>query len=108
MSHTLRVLCRPGTRSGFALAGVHAIAAADGTEAAAVLTELLARPEPGVVFVEQPLYDALPEGLRASVEHRAVPIVLPFPGPREGARPSVESELVEMLRGAIGHRVRLR
>jgi len=108
VSHTLRVICRPGTRSGFALAGVHGIAAADGIEAAAVLSELIGRPEPGVVFVEEPLYRALPETLRVAVEHRAVPIVLPFPGPRDGERPSVESELIEMLRVAIGHRVRLR
>ena len=108
MTHTLRVVCRPSACDGFALAGVNALGAADATEAAAVLRELVARPEPGVIFVEETLYRALPESLRSALERRAVPVVIPFPGPRSGARPSAESELVEMLRTAIGHRVRLR
>lgn len=108
MTHTLHVVCRPSVCDGFALAGVHALAAIDGVEAAAVLRELVARAEPGVVFVEESLHAALPEALRASLEQRAVPVVIPFPGPRSGPRPSAEEQLVEMLRVAIGHRVRLR
>lgn len=108
MTHLLRVVCRPSTSVGFALAGVHGIGAADATEAAAVLRELSARSEPGVIFVEESLYRALPESLRGALEHRAVPLVIPFPGPRAEAGPSAESELVEMLQAAIGHRVRLR
>jgi vacuolar-type H+-ATPase subunit F/Vma7 len=108
MTHTLRVVCRPGTCDGFALAGVHGLTAVDGVEAAAILGQLVEQPEPGVIFVEEVLYGALPETLRADLEHRAVPVVIPFPGPRSGAQPSAEHELVEMLRVAIGHRVRLR
>jgi vacuolar-type H+-ATPase subunit F/Vma7 len=108
MTHTLRVVCRPSLCDGFALAGVHALGAADGTEASAVLRELVGQPEPGVIFVEEALYRALPEPVRNTLERRAVPVVVPFPGPRGEARPSIESELVEMLRAAIGHRVRLR
>lgn len=108
MTHTLRVVCRPGVCDGFALAGVRALGAADASEAGAVLRELISQPEPGVVFVEEPLYRALPESLRDQLEHRAVPLVIPFPGPRSEAGPSAESELVEMLRAAIGHRIRLR
>jgi vacuolar-type H+-ATPase subunit F/Vma7 len=108
MTHTLRVVCRPSVCDGFALAGVHALGATDATEAAAVLRELAAQPEPGVIFVEEALYRGLPETLRTTLERRAVPVVVPFPGPRGEARPSIENELVEMLRTAIGHRVRLR
>jgi len=108
VTHTLRVICRPGLCDGFALAGVHGLGAADAVEAAAVLRGLIGQPEPGVIFVEESLYGALPETLRDAVEHRAVPVVIPFPGPRAEARPSAESELVEMLRAAIGYRVRLR
>ena len=72
-----------------------------------MLRALVAQPEPGVVFVEELLYDALPEPLRASLEQLAVPVVIPFPGPRSGARSSAENQLTEMLRVAIGHRVRL-
>lgn len=108
MTHTLRVVCRPSTCEGFALAGVRSLGAADGTEAAALLRELIGQAGPGVIFVEESLYRALPESLRDALEHRAVPVVIPFPGPRAEAPPSAESELVEMLRVAIGHRVRLR
>jgi V/A-type H+-transporting ATPase subunit F len=108
MTHTLRVICRPSTCDGFALAGVNGLGAADGTEAAAVLRELIGQSDPGVIFVEEALYRGLPESLRDALEHRAVPVVIPFPGPRDEARPSAESDLVEMLRAAIGHRVRLR
>jgi vacuolar-type H+-ATPase subunit F/Vma7 len=108
MTHTLRVVCRPSLCDGFALAGVHGLGAADGTEAAVLLDELIGQSEPGVIFVEESLYDALPESQRDALAHRALPVVIPFPGPRVGERPSAESELVEMLRIAIGHRVRLR
>jgi len=108
MTHTLRVICRPSTCDGFALAGVHGLGAADGTEAAALLGELMGQAAPGVIFVEESLYRGLPESLHDALEHRAVPVVIPFPGPRAEARPSAESELIEMLRAAIGHRVRLR
>lgn len=108
MTYRLRVVCRPGSCDGFALAGVHALAAADGVEAAAEIRALLEQPDVGVLFVEEPLYRALPATLRDALEHRAIPVVVPFPGPRVGAPPSVEAELVEMLREAIGYRVRLR
>jgi vacuolar-type H+-ATPase subunit F/Vma7 len=108
VTHELRVVCRPSSCDGFALAGVRALGAADGREAAATLRGLLEQPAVGVVFVEEALYRALPETLREALERRALPVVVPFPGPRTGARPSAESELVEMLREAIGYRVRLR
>ncbi len=109
MMHTLRIVCRPSLCDGFALAGVRALPAADAVEAAAVLRALAEQLEPGIVFVEESLHRGLPESLRDALERRPLPVVIPFPGPRSDAGPpSVEGELVEMLRGAIGHRVRLR
>jgi len=107
MTHSLRVVCRRAVRDGFALAGVSALTA-DGDEAAAVVRGLVEQPETGVILIEQELYRALPEELREILERRALPIVIPFPGPARGDRPSTEVELVEMLRRAIGYRVRLR
>ena len=108
MTHTLHVVCRPSTCNGFALAGVHGLAASDGDEAGAVLRALVEQTGPGVVFVEESLYEALPDTLRTSLAQRVVPVVIPFPGPRSSARPSAEHRLVEMLRVSIGHRIRLR
>jgi len=108
MTHTLRVVCRPVVCDGFALAGVPSLPAVDGNEAAALLGRLALQPELGVVFVEEVLYRALPRELHDALERRALPVVVPFPGPRSGARPTAEAELVDLLREAIGYRVRLR
>ena len=107
MTGRLRVVCRPTVCDGFALAGVKTIPAADGPEATTVLPRLCADPGVGVVFVEEILYQALPEPLRESLERHAAPVVVPFPGPRTGPRPSADAVLVEMLRRIIGYRVNL-
>lgn len=109
MKQTVRVVCRPGVRDGFMLAGVRALPATDGAEAAAVLAPLVEQPDIGVVLVEELLYRALPDELRRDLERRSIPVVVPFPGPRgAGEQPRAEDDLVELLRGAIGYRVRLR
>lgn len=104
----LRVLCRPGVSDGFALAGIRALAAGDAGEASVELSRLLEQPEIGVVLVEEGLYKGLPAALREALERRTEPVVVPFPAPGREARPSAEVELVEILRRAIGYRVRLR
>lgn len=108
MSHRLRVVCRPALSDGFALAGVACVPAADALEAAAVVARLAREGSIGVLLVEDALYRALPEALRDDLERRPLPVVVPFPGPVREGRPSAEEELVELLRGAIGYRVRLR
>jgi vacuolar-type H+-ATPase subunit F/Vma7 len=106
--YTLRVVCRPALQEGFALAGVRALPAADARECARLLERLVAEPETGVLLVEDALYRALPDEVREPLERRAVPVVVPFPGPQREEAPAAEVELVEMLRRAIGYRVRLR
>lgn len=108
MTHTLRVVCRPAIRDGFSLAGINSIPAVDSVEAAALLSRLVDQPELGVLLVEEELYRGLPDPLRDSLERRSLPVVVPFPVPRRGERPSAEAALVELLRRAIGYRVRLR
>jgi len=108
MTGAVRVVCRPALQDGFALAGVRTLAAGDPAEAAALLGALVEQPAIGVLFVEQELYERLPEALREKLERRPLPVVVPFPGPPREARPSAESGLVELLQRAIGYRVRLR
>jgi vacuolar-type H+-ATPase subunit F/Vma7 len=108
MSHTLRVVCRPALRDGFALAGVPSLPAGDAAEAATLLEGIAGQPEIGVVLVEESLYDGLPEETRRSFERFALPLVIPFPGPPQVKALDVEARLVELLRRAIGYRVRLR
>ena len=108
MTHTLRVVCRPAIQDGFSLAGVNSIPAVDSVEAAAVLTGLADQPELGVLLVEEELYRGLPDPLRDRLERGPLPVVVPFPGPRRGERATAEAALVELLKRAIGYRVRLR
>lgn len=108
MNRGVRVVCRPSLRDGFGLAGLAALSAADGGQAATLLARLADDPEVGVVLVEEALFDALPEATREALERRALPVVIPFPGPRREEAPAPEARLVELLRRAIGYRVRLR
>jgi vacuolar-type H+-ATPase subunit F/Vma7 len=104
----LRVVCRPASQEGFALAGVRALPARDARECGPLLEALVEESESGVLLVEDALYRELSDELRERLERRAVPVVVPFPGPRGEEGPATEVELVEMLRRAIGYRVRLR
>jgi len=108
VTRKLRVVCRPASLEGFGVAGVRALAAGDASECALLLERLAAEPDVGVVLVEDSLWRALSDPLRARLERRAVPVIVPFPGPRSEGAPAAEAELVEMLRRAIGYRVRLR
>lgn len=109
MSHAVHVLARPEVAAGFALAGLHVDETPDVAHGMAQLRELLRDPTAGVVLVEDALYDALPDDLRAELGRRPLPMVVPFPGPQwEEPRTAAESYIVELLRQVIGYRVRLR
>ena len=109
MDYMLRVVCRPEVAAGFALAGLQPIEAAAPAAGIAVVQELLAQPDVGVALVEDLFYDALPEDLRRQVGRRALPLIIPFPGPAWAERPAAaEAYIVELLRQVIGYRVRLK
>lgn len=108
MKATVRVLCTPATAPGFALTSLPVAEAEDGAEAGARLAELRREPGVGVALVEDTLYDALPEETLRSLAVEPLPMVVPFPGPVWIERPPTEAYIVELLRRAIGYRVRLR
>lgn len=103
------VIARPGLGAGFALAGVRVHEASDGREAAARLRHLLEDERLGaaVVAIDDGLHAELPEDLRAELRHHALPVVVPIPGPRWSAESRADEYIVEILRRAIGYRVRL-
>lgn len=103
----VRVLCDPAVEPGFALASLRARTAAPGG-AAGALEELAEEPRTGVILVQSDLYDAAAGPVLWRLERQTIPVILPFPGPRWTARPSAEEYVVELLRRAIGYRVRLR
>lgn len=108
MTRGVRVLCRSGTAAGFALAGLVADMADEASVAEATLRALLQRPEVGIVLLEESIYEGLAPELRTLVDRVPQPIVVPFPGPAWRAAVSAEQQVVELLRRAIGYRVRLR
>ena len=105
----LHVLCREAPALGIALSGIEPTVAATGEAAAAALQRWSAEPgHGGVVLIEQALYDALPASVRRQLRRDGTPLVMPFPGPGLPAGLPPEHELLELLRRAIGYRVRLR
>lgn len=109
MKTQVRVLCRPDVAAGFALAGMRSVPATTGPVAELRLRSLVREPDTGVVLVEERLYDVLPQELRRRLGRRALPMVVPFPGPAWAARAEgPEAYVIELLRQVIGYRVRLR
>ncbi|MFN8583218.1 MAG: V-type ATP synthase subunit F [Gemmatimonadaceae bacterium] len=105
----VRVVGRPGACAGFALAGIPVAEVDDVQSTTRLLATLTARSDIGVVLVEQDLLDALAEADRRALLRRATPIVVPFPGPAWAEVPtSADAYVLELLRRAIGYRVRLR
>jgi vacuolar-type H+-ATPase subunit F/Vma7 len=109
MNATVHVICTPDVAPGIALAGIAPLVA-DSGQAAANRLQMIA-PEPargGIVLIEQALYDKLPPGLRRQLRRDGTPIVMPFPSPGLPTGGPPEQELLDILRRAIGYRVRLR
>lgn len=108
MTPNVRVLCRPETAAGFELAGLRPDLASDGVATRARLAALVGDPTVGVVLVEERLHRALPADFVQRLERLPRPLVAPFPSPRFDAREAAAEAVLEILRRAIGYRVRLR
>jgi vacuolar-type H+-ATPase subunit F/Vma7 len=106
--HLVKVLCRPPLAKGFALAGLEAEVVADAAAAARKLRALAANPKVAVVLVEERLHRGLPAELKRALDTRATPVVAPFPSPEWDEAEVAEDYVLEILRQAIGYRVRPR
>jgi vacuolar-type H+-ATPase subunit F/Vma7 len=107
MELMVRVLCRPEIAAGFELAGL-ATDPADETTAGDTMRRLAADPTSGIVLVEERLRRALPEELMLRLDRLPTPIVVPFPSPSWGGPGVKEEYVMEILRQAVGYRVRPR
>ena len=103
----LAVITSPGLSAGFALAGVPVVEAADGRDAASRIQRAVEEMNAGVVIIDEPLYADLPEDFRRALNRSATPVVIPVPGPDWAEGASAHEYIVEILRRAIGYRVRL-
>lgn len=110
MRASVHVICGREAALGIGLAGLSPIVVESGADAANALA-VLARESGrgGIVLIEQPLYDALPAPIRRQIRRDGLPVLMPFPGPTSiAAGGAPEQEVLEILRRAIGYRVRLR
>lgn len=101
------VIASRGLSAGFALAGVPVFEARDGTDAAKQIERLIDDQDAGVVIIDEPLYRDIPEEIQRSFQRAALPVVIPVPGPDWTTETSAHDYIVEILRRAIGYRVRL-
>jgi V/A-type H+-transporting ATPase subunit F len=108
VKYGVKVLCGAPAAAGFRLAGLRPVEADANADAVRRLQELLGQEETGVILIEESLYDGLPEPLRRILAGRALPMIVPFPGPRWAAAPERrEAFIAQLLQQAIGYRVRL-
>lgn len=103
----MQVLSRPELAPGFAAAGLPVHEVPDPT--APAVAAVAADDQVGVILIDEAIYAALAPDARRRLEARALPMVVPFPAPTWRDRPDAAEEyIVELLRQAIGYRVKLR
>lgn len=107
MDLSVRVVCRPEIAPGFELAGLRADTAIDGAGARLRLAALAGDPAVGIVLLEERLHRALPVDFAQRLERQSRPLVAQFPSPCFGAAEAAEEAVLELLRRAVGYRVRL-
>ena len=108
MRDRVRVLCRAAVAAGFGLAGLRPEIATDAAEGARRLASMLDEEHTGVILVEEDFHAALAEPERRALARRALPLVVPFPLPRWApAAEAPETFIADLLRRAVGYRVRL-
>lgn len=103
----LVVIASQGLSAGFALTGVPVFEAKNGADAAARIERLAESEHAGVVLLDETLYREIPEEIRRGLQRSALPLVIPVPGPDWTSEASAHEYIVEILRRAIGYRVRL-
>jgi len=108
MSHRVGVVGDATVALGFRLAGLHPLAVDSKEAAAGVLARMVDDPQWGVILVQEDLMpDALQGGRRRATA--GLPVVVPFPAPSLERLPGeAEAYVAELLRRAVGYRVRLR
>jgi vacuolar-type H+-ATPase subunit F/Vma7 len=108
MSHRVAVLGDGAVTLGFRLAGLRPYVVDSRESTAALLSEMVTDPQWGVILVQEDLLPDLPRGA-ARRAAGGLPILVPFPAPSLERPPGeAEAYVAELLRQAVGYRVRLR
>lgn len=107
MELSVRILSSPEVAAGFALSGIRVDAVEDAA-AADALRRLADDPDVGVVLIEERLRKGVPGELQARIDRKGWPIVVAFPSPAWTGPSAAEEYVLELLRQAVGYRVRPR
>jgi vacuolar-type H+-ATPase subunit F/Vma7 len=104
MTGRVLVVASSAVAAGFRLAGVRAEAPASAQAA----RELLRAPphEVALLLVEESCLEGLAAPERRAIDRRPMPVLVPFPVPTAERADAID-EVLEILRRAIGYRVRL-
>ena len=109
MKWSVHAVATPALAAGFRLSGIATDAVDDAEAAASRLGALADDPGLGILLVEERLFSAIPDVTRRAIERRPVPIIVPVPTPNWGeAAVNAEEMILELLRRAIGYRVKLK
>ena len=61
-----------------------------------------------MLLIDERLHRGLPEEMRRELSRRPLPMIVPFPGPSWAEQRDPDAYVLELLRQAIGYRVRLK
>jgi vacuolar-type H+-ATPase subunit F/Vma7 len=102
------VVSDPGVGLGFRLVGLRPRVVESSEEAKTALSEMLGEDRWGVILVQEDLVPDLEVVSRQRADG-SLPILVPFPPPSSVEAPGeAEAYVAELLRRAVGYRVRLR
>lgn len=108
MRAPVEIVCTSAVAAGMALTGLPVSAADSRVEAVRELEKRIREGRRSVILVDEATYRDLSAEARRALGRQALPMVVPFPLPEWRARGAREANIVELLRQAIGYRVRLR
>ena len=101
------VIASQGLSAGFSMAGVPVFEASNGADAARQIDRLADEDGAGVIIIDEPLYRDIPEEIRRAFQRSVLPVLIPVPGPDWTTEATAHEYIVEILRRAIGYRVKL-
>lgn len=104
----VRVVTRPELAAGFALAGIDVTRAKDAAAATDAVAREATDASVGIVLVDQVLYDTIPRDVRTRWDRYASALIVPIPAPAWERAGAAEAYILDILRQAIGYRVRPR